>query len=268
MPVIQRLLLSLLACLTIGCAQDVHIERDVPVKNAYKAWKKVIKKATKPVDGVDYEFIANRPKALEKYLAWVSAHGQHSDWWGESKEDKRIAHLANAHNAMLIHQLLQHRPINSPDDVRIGLFQWPGAGLNYGVRYRVDGEWVHLHKLRFHEVVARYQDPMLWLLFHDGTVQSPPLQWWPDKRLQSQLKTTLRHLLKTQGWLSPTQDGWAAHPLFFTHKKDFIEWDDKLSLCDWLAPYAPKPAQEWLQAQAEDCTLESLPSDRRLNQSG
>lgn len=261
-----RPLLICLLSLMVGCAQDVHLDQDTPARNPSKSWRKVIKKATKSGTGVDYEFIASRPKALAKYLAWVGEHGQHSDWWGESKEDRRIAHLANAHNAMLIHQLLQHRPLTSPDDVQVGLYQWPGAGLSHGVRYRLDGEWVHLHKLRAHETVARYQDPLLWLLFHDGTQGSPPLQWWPDKSLQSALKRTLRDLLKREDWLQPTATGFAAHPLFFDHEKDFVEWDDKQSLCDWLAPYAPEPAKAWLTEHSEDCPLTALPRNRRLNQ--
>jgi hypothetical protein len=263
---IARSLLTCLLSLSFGCQRDVHIDRDAPTRNPSKKWRKVITKATKSGTGVDYDLIASRPKALAKYLAWVGKHGQHSDWWGESKEDRRIAHLANAHNAMLIHQLLEHRPVTSPDDVQLGLYKWPGAGLSYGVRYRLDGEWVHLAKLRAHETVARYQDPLLWLLFHDGTVGSPPLKWWPDKGLQGALKKTLRDLLKTEIWLAPTEAGWAIHPLFLTHEQDFIGWDDKESLCDWLTPYAPDSAKDWLADHAEDCTLTALPEQRRLNQ--
>jgi hypothetical protein len=265
-PGISRLFLICGLSLTLGCARDVPIDQDAPVRNPSKNWRKVIKKATKSGTGVDYDLIARRPKALAKYLAWVAEHGQHSDWWGESKEDRRIAHLANAHNAMLIHQLVQHRPLSSPDDVQVGLFRWPGAGLSHGVRYRLDGEWVSLSKLRSHETVARYQDPMLWLLFHDGTAGSPPLQWWPDKRLQSALKSTLRKLLKTEAWLAQTETGWAAHPLFFAHEKDFVQWDDKLSLCDWLGPYTSGEAKTWLADHADACDLGHLDVDRKLNQ--
>jgi hypothetical protein len=259
-------LLFLLLSLTLGCAQDVLIDQDIPARDPSKNWRKVIKKATKSGTGVDYDFIARRPKPLAKYLAWVAEHGQHSDHWGESKEDRRIAHLANAHNAMLIHQLLQHRPLDSPDDVQIGLFAWPGAGLSRGVRYRLDGEHTSLHKLQTQLTVSRYQDPMLWLLFHDGTAGSPPLRWWPDKGLQTALKNTLRTLLTSKLWLAPTQTGWAAHPIFFEHEEDFIEWDDTASLCDWLAPYAAGEGKDWLKAHAEDCPLERIEPARRLNQ--
>jgi len=256
----------LLLSLMLGCTHDVHIDREAPSRNPSKNWRKVIKKSTKSDDGVDYDFIDSRPKPLEKYLAWVAEHGQHSDWWGESKEDKRIAHLANAYNAMVIHSILQHRPVTTPDEITAGLYQWPGAGLSRGTRYRIDGEWASLEKIKSLETVARYQDPLLWLLFHDGTVQSPPLQWWPDKGLQNQLRKTLRGLLKTEAWLAETDDGWAAHPLFFEHENDFVEWDDKQSLCDWLSPYASGEAKAWLEEHAESCPLKSLPKDRRLNQ--
>ncbi len=258
----------LFAGLAIGCAQDVRIDQDTPARNPSKNWKKIIQKATESSDGVNYDLISRRPKPLARYLAWVSERGQHSNWWGESREDKRIAHLANAYNAMILHTIVEHQPMTSPDDVQIGLYRWPGAGLSRGVRYRLDGEWVTPAKLRNLETVSRYQDPMLWLLFHDGTVESPPLQWWPDRGLQSRLKKTLRDLLKTEAWLSPTETGWAAHPLFFEHEEDFIEWDDKLSLCDWLSPYAPAGPREWLELHSEDCPLERRMPDRRLNEAG
>ena len=248
-----------------GCAEKITHEVDPPRKNPSSKWQKVIRKATRD-GGVDYDFLAERSRPLERYLAWVGAHGQHKDWWGESKEDRRIAHLANAHNAMVIHTIIGRRPLSSPDEIQIGLYRWPGAGLSRGVRYRLDDEWVSPAKLRNLETVSRYQDPLLWLLFHDGSKESPPLQWWPNRGLQSRLKKTLRILLKTDAWLSKTENGWAAHPLFFAHQKDFLEWDDKQSLCDWLSAYAAGEARDWLEDHAEDCPLERVEDDRRLNQ--
>ncbi len=271
------LIITLLLGLGLGCAEKVVLDVEVPLKNPCRAWKGILNKATS--DGsVDYDLLESRPRPLKRYLAWVGEHGQHSDWWGESKEDRRIAHLANAHNAMVVHNILAHRPVASPDDIQVGLYRWPGAGMSRGVRYRLDGEWVNLHKLSHTETVARYQDPMLWLLFFDGSEESPPLQWWHDKKycpppkhqkalgLKAKLKKTLRALLETDAWLRRTETGMAAHPLFFEHEKDFLDWDNKENLCAWLLPHAKGARKAWLEDNQADCPLERSPPNRSLQQ--
>ena len=151
--------------------------------------------------------------------------------------------------------------------------------MSRGVRYRLDGEWVNLHKLSHVETVSRYQDPMLWLLFFDGSVESPPLQWWHDKTrknprpkrkqilgLKAKLKKTLRQLLETDAWLTLTETGMAAHPLFFEHEKDFLEWDSQENLCTWLLPYAKGERKTWLEDNQDTCPRERRPPNRRLHQ--
>ena len=255
-----------LLCLGLitGCAEKTDFSDTRTGANAQTAWERLIKQAVRS-DGVDYSVFRNRPMVVSQYLKWVSTHGRYSDGWGESKEDKRIAHLANAYNAAVIHAILVHEPTTSVDEIKVGMYQWPGSGLKYGSRYRVDKEWLTLHRLSQVEAVSRYQEPLLWLMFHNGTRDSPPLKWWPSRGLQRDVEKELRSFLASDAGLRRTTTGWAANQLFFDKEKDFLEWHDQPNLCAWMIKYTTKERRKWMEEHVEDCPLEEQLPDRRLN---
>jgi hypothetical protein len=261
---LRRPILALLIALGIGCAEKATNVQPRNWGNPIQAWKRLMNGAVND-QGVNYAVFRNRPRAVLRYLNWAGHHGQHSDWWGESKEDKRIAHLANTYNAAVIHAVIEYDPTDSVDEIQIGLYRWPGAGFKYGLRYRVDGEWVNLHRLSQVDTVSRYQEPLLWVMFHDGTQDAPPLRWWPSKGLQAAVKKAMRAFLASDKGLSATATGWAANPLFFEREKDFLEWHDAPNLCAWMVDYTSDEREAWMRAHATDCTLERRPPNRALN---
>jgi hypothetical protein len=256
---------TLCLLMATACAQKADLEVQHQKRDPSQQWARLIVQAAHD-DGVDYTVFRDRPLAVQRYLEWASRHGQHTDWWGESKEDRRISHLANTYNAGVIYAVLTQEPAQSTDDIQVGLYRWPGAGLDRGMRFKVDGEWVNLHKLSQVDTVSRYQEPLLWLMFSDGSEDAPPLHWWPSKNLQNTLKTRMRAFLATDNGLVQTPTGWAANPLFFAREKDFLDWYDKPNLCAWMADFTDGERREWMESHLDDCPLEARPSRRGLNQ--
>ena len=240
--------------LAIACHDDVAL--DEVQKRPEGPWASaVIEIATK--DGVRLSELDGHRAALEDYLGWASTHGQHTNSWGESKEDRRLAYLLNVHNAAVLHNLLRNDFPDSPDDVTYGVFQWAGAGFYWGTRYRIDNEWTGLAHMATHDAVNRYQEPLLWMGLYDGTKDSPPLRWWTrvKKKLQPQLKRAARAFINSERGMRQVDDEWLVTPLFIAHERDFTYWTDASTLCEWMASYARGPRKAWLEAQGEDCDL-------------
>jgi len=248
---------------TIGCTDDVVLD---PVdKKVNIEWAAALREIASS-DGIHIDKLKQHRTTLEHYLGWASIHGQHSNSWGESKEDKRLAFLLNVHNAAVLHNLLRHDLPDSPDQVKVGPFQWAGAGFYWGTRYKVDKEWTSLNHLAYHDTVNRYAEPLLWLALFDGTQDAPRLRWWTEKkrRLQPQLKRAAKQFINSNHGMSRQDDSWQINPLLIAHEKDFIDWTTSSNLCEWMATYATGKRKEWLVEQQDNCHLVARPANRSL----
>ena len=254
-----------LVCASLfGCAEDVHLKAKIPKSNPTLKWRNTLKQVATP-NGVRFGALKRKRKRLNQYVAWVATHGQHSDGWTESKEDKRIAHLINAHNAMVLHNALRLGLPETPDRVDVGLYRWSEAGFYWGSRYKLDGEWSAIRHIAIHDTVNRYQDALLWMGLYDGTKDSPPLRFFTVKNLKREIKQATRAFVNSERGMSKTESGWAANPIFFRYEKDFLMWSNASNLCDWMKKYAKDERLKWLKAQGEDCALEQRPPNRNLD---
>jgi hypothetical protein len=247
-----------------ACADRVAVEAETPEKDPSYAWQKALKDVGHK-DGIDIEALKKAAPELDRYLAWAREHGQHSDNWRESKEDKRLSFLLNVHNAAVLHNLLRHGVPASPDEVQVGLYRWDQAGFYWGSKYKVDGEWSAIRHLSIHDTVSRYQEPLLWVALHDGTQDSAPLKWWPRKKLQTHLKAAMKRLINSDRGLRKDGEDWKANPLFIDRKEDFLFWSEAEDICDWMSSYAKGERKQWLQAQIGACNLESRAPERNTD---
>ena len=248
----------------LGCAENVVLKTKAPKSNPSFKWERVLKQVT-TADGVRFDLLKKKRKRLNQYVAWVGVHGQHRDGWTESKEDKRIAHLINSHNAVVLHNALRLDLPKSPDDVAVGLYRWPEAGFYWGSRYQFDGEWSALRHVAIHDTVNRYQDALLWMGLYDGTRDSPILQFYSAKNLKKELRQAARRFINSERGMSKTATGWAANPIFFRYKDDFLFWSNAENICDWMSKYAKDERLKWLLKQGERCALEQRPANRNLD---
>ena len=258
------LLLLVVSGHAAGCAENVRSDGKVPKRNPSVKWQKTLDTvATRR--GVRYDLLRKEPTTLNQYVKWMGEHGQHSNGWGESKEDKRIAHLLNSHNAAVLHNAMRLDLPASPDDVSVGLYRWSKAGFYWGSRYRFDGEWSAIQHIALHDTVNRYQDPLLWIGLYDGTKDSPRLRFYTAKNLKVELKKAATAFINSKSGMKRTKTGWAANPLFFRYEKDFLFWSKAEHLCEWMAKFARGKRLEWLNTQTEECALEQRKPNRKLD---
>ena len=261
---LDRKLMFLVCAAVLGCAENVHLKAKVPKSSPSYKWRGVVGQVATP-DGVRFDVLKKRRRRLNQYVAWVGEHGQHKDGWTESKEDKRIAHLINAHNAIVLHNALRLGLPASPDDVAVGLYRWPEAGFYWGSRYKVDGEWSGLRHIALHDTVNRYQDPLLWMGLYDGTKDSPPLRFFTPKGLKREIRQATRAFINSDRGMSKTETGWAGNPLFFRYQDDFLFWSKAKNICDWMSKYAEGERLEWLILNRQNCTLDQRVANRKLD---
>ena len=248
----------------IGCADRVAIDATVPATDPSAEWARAVEKIARP-GGIDVDALRASADSLNRYLAWAGEHGQHTDSWRESKEDKRIAFLINVHNAAVLHNLLRHNLPESPDAVAVGWYRWPGAGFYWGSKYRVDSGWSAIRHTGFHDTVSRYQEPLLWVALHDGTKDSAPLRWWRSKNLQKRLQSAMRAHINSERGMQKVDGSWTVNPLFHARADDFVFWTDAEDVCDWMAGYASGERKEWLTERIGSCDLTAAIPDRRTD---
>jgi|AMFO01.1.fsa_nt_gi Protein of unknown function, DUF547. len=265
---------ALLCCaLLLGCGSRVEIPDGPHPGDPATAWAKLLNTASGR-QGVDYDLIDQQREALEHYLAYVAVHGELSDGWRESKEDKRVAALLNAYNAAVVYGVLINRPITSVHDVKVGLLPAKGAGFFLGQRFKVDGQWSSLYTLEHQRIVARYQDPLVHVALNCASRGCPPLRWWDSRGLQGRLRSAMRKFIASDQGMVATgplgADGvpetFAASSIFDWYSKDFTDWSDAVTVCDWMATYAKGAKRTWLTAHKDDCPLQFQPYDWSLNQ--
>jgi hypothetical protein len=247
-----------------SCADRVQIDADVPTKDPSSAWAKTLNAVSTP-DGIDFNKLQEQRADLDRYLAWAGEHGQHTDGWRESKEDKRIAFLLNVHNAAVLHNLLRHGVPSSPDDVKVGVYKWDKAGFYWGSKYRVDSEWSAINHIGFHDAVSRYQEPLLWVALHDGTKDSAPIKWWNRRKLQSRLERAMGKFVNSDRGMVEADGEWSVNPLFVNRADDFVFWTHSEDVCDWMAGHAKGERKQWLESQIGNCTLKARTPDRRTD---
>lgn len=207
-------------------------------------------------EGVDYALLRAERHTVARAVAWVARHGPFSDDWGESKENRRIAFGMNAHNILAIWAVLER-------DVRVDLREIDIAGhepglpsLTEGLRFRVDRTWRSLDRFGRVLTVERHQDPRLWVGLHLPQQGSPRLVFFNETTVDVQVDRLIRSLLANDG-MRPTSDGgWALHPVFVDHARDFTDWSREPTVCGYLAPYAPPGERRvWLEEHRLDCPV-------------
>lgn len=265
MPLHRTALLGTLAVLA-GCTRFAAPGPE-PEVDPNAAWKELLDEATTS-QGVRYAHIADNRQVLDDFLSWVAVHGPNADDIRESKEDRRISILANAYNAHVIQSVLHHQPKDSVREVGGGLWSLvPGAGFFHGQLFEVNGEYQSLYFLGEQDLVARYQDPIVRITLACGARGCPPLRHWPDTGLTSRMKRHLRKWLTTDAAMRWDADNevYALSTVFLDHEKEYWDWTDAYTVCDYLSKYAVGDRREWLEEHAEDCPVTEIPFDWSLN---
>lgn len=260
----RRAWISGLALLAAGCAEHVRVPAQAPAADPSSAWARVLEGAITP-EGLDYAAIDEERVVLHQYLAWVGAHGPGLDELREADEDKRIAWMANAYNAIVINDVLQLQIKDSVQEVGGGVWGLqPGSYFFAGRKHRVDGDWQTLFMLEQQDIIGRYQEPLVHLALNCASKGCPPLRYWRPRGLTGQLRRALRGWLEG-GAMRETDAGYAVSELLFWYEDDFVAGTGAESLCAYLADFTEGEAQQWMRRHRRRCTLERIPYDWSLN---
>jgi len=266
-PVKLRPLTFLVLAGTLGCTTRFAAPGPEPEEDPNEAWADVLAQAATP-EGVDYTVLADNQDVMDAFLSWVAVHGPNADDLSEGKEDKRMSIMANAYNASVLRAVMHHEVQASVREVGGGLWALrPGSKFFWGQKFRVNGEYQSLYFLEHQDIIGRYQEPLVHITLNCASRGCPPLRYWRDEKMISQMKRALRDWLKTDDAmrLDPGGQGYQLNEIFYWYADDFTDWSDAVTVCDYLSTYASGDRRNWLEAHAEDCPVNPLPYDWSLD---
>lgn len=259
---------ALLAVLT-ACTTHFDAPGPEPDEDPNPAWKAVLEEAVTE-DGVNYTVIAEHQTELDAFLSWVAVHGPNADEMRESVEDKRMSIMANAYNASVLRAVMHHEVQESVLDVGGGLWALrPGAKFFLGQKFEVNGEYQSLYFLEQQDIIGRYQEPLMHITLNCASRGCPPLRYWTDKKMIAQMRKQMRAWLQTDDAMQvdPETRGYRLNEIFYWYAKDFTDWSDAATVCEYLAEFASGNRKTWLEAHATDCPYNPIPYDWSLDAS-
>lgn len=125
---------------------------------------------------VDYEKLKKNPETLNNLVSAIAAYNP-----SDSSQDHKTAFYTNAYNILVIKQVTDNYPINSPMDVK-GFFKVK--------TFNVAGEILTLDGIEFTKLIGPTKDPRIHFALGCGARSCPFLYdnaFFPDK-LQEQLE--------------------------------------------------------------------------------
>ena len=248
----------------LACHQNISFE--TTSENPTDAWSELVAEISQD-DGIDFQTLKERRSVLEDYLAWVGDNGPRMNKRKNIKErrkgreDRRISHYVNAYNAWILYEILQAQPFDSIEGLELAAFSL------FGKAYRVDGEYLTLYHLKEERILGVYQEPLIHMMLHDGSMSSPKLQYWKLSQLDFTLKNRMRRYLGSEYGAKKVGEDWTLSALFQIEEDDFLYWSKSETLCQYLLDYAEKDLEDWLNEQdQQNCQLNFQSWDYSLNQ--
>jgi len=267
LPTRPRHLLPIAA--SVACTTHFAAPGPEPAEDPNPAWADLLEEAVTE-DGVDYTLLAENRDTMDAFLSWVAVHGPNADDLNESKEDTRMSIMANAYNASVLRAVMHHEVQESVLEVGGGLWSLrPGSKFFLGQQFRVNGEYQSLYFLEQQDIIGRYQEPMLHITLNCASRGCPPLRYWHDEKMISQMKQAFRRWLRSDDAIraDPSSDGYQLNEIFYWYADDFTDWSDAVTVCDYLSGYATGQRGVWLREHAEDCPYNPIPYDWSLDAS-
>ena len=254
---------------SVACTSHFAAPGPEPVEDPNPAWAELLEEAVTE-EGVNYTLLAENRDTMDAFLSWVAVHGPNADDLNESKEDTRMSIMANGYNASVLRAVMHHEVQESVLEVGGGLWSLrPGSKFFLGQKFRVNGEYQSLYFLEQQDLIGRYQEPLLHITLNCASRGCPPLRYWRDEKMISQMKQAFRRWLRSDDAIraDPSGDGYQLNEIFYWYADDFTGWSDAVTVCDYLSGYAAGPRGAWLREHAEDCPYNPIPYDWSLDAS-
>lgn len=245
--------LLLAASLLPACGRN--IDGTPPTEDPTAAYAALLAKAVTPEGLVNYEVIRADDGPLRDFVGGLAAAPLPAD------RDAALARGIDAYNAWVLLGVLEHWPLDSVRDLRIGPLESHGAHFFLRLRFSLGGERVSLKGFEDEVIRARFQDPRIHGAINCASAGCPPLdaRLFGGSDLNARLDEAMSRFVATR--VSLDGETVVFNEIFDWFEDDFIDWTDAADLCAYVARYDPAYAA----AAAAGCPHRFIPYDWALN---
>ena len=254
-----RLSFSIAFSILIGCQSNLPIPEPSPTEDPSSEWQTLLDQSVS-ADGVDWSQIEANRHILERYVAWVGTVGPQSNRRNETRFPRRgranhkLVHWVNAYNAWMMYSFLHHHKPNDLTSIDAT------NGYMWGQRIYIDGEYTSFSHVKHERILADYQEPRLHFMLYELTEQSPLPKFWTATMWKTKSHLSARKFMASGKGALKTETGWQFHPMFETYRKDFLDWSEHNTLCEYLIEYTTGELKLWLkEANQSGCHLTFFP---------
>jgi len=222
----------------------------------HSTWDELVAAHVEPGGWLDYDGFAGDAERLDRYLEAVAEAP-----FEKLGRNEKLALLINAYNAFTVRLILDHRPLESIQDI-------PEEERWRARRWRIGGKTVSLDQLEHEEIRPHFEEPRIHFALVCAAVGCPPLRTeaYAAERLDEQLEDQARTVHSNDAWFRFDAEAGVAHltKLYDWYAGDFEQVAG--AVLDYAARYSPKLRQA-LDAGAEP-EVEWIPYDWSLNSVG
>ncbi len=178
---------------------------------------------------VNYTGIKNSPAVLNDLVKMIETIDQ------KSLKEERKAYLINVYNLLVIHQIVQNYPIQSPIEI---------AGFFKSNKFNIGGEKITLDELENKILRPEYKDPRFHFVLVCGAKGCPPITsfaYTPDQ-LESQLEQQTKIALNNDAFVYSKDGTTYLSEIFSWYTSDF--GGNNKSVVEYINKYRTTPFDE------------------------
>lgn len=223
-------LLGLGAVAALGGPPLVGVRRvrpqETPSDDLLDDWGAVLEAVV--VDGrVRWELLVDGPlrERLERVCARFAVWGPRTAPEEVAGPQDELAYLIDAYNALVLLGVVRSWPIASVDDVQGPVQPVPHFGFFYGLRFRLDGDWLSLYELEHGRIFDLSDDARVHAAINCASASCPPLRSQPflGSPLDARLDAATRAWMRAPGSVRLDEDSRRVvfPPLYAFYPDDF-----------------------------------------------
>jgi hypothetical protein len=178
---------------------------------------------------IDYELIGQKENQMENLVDEISSYRNIRD-----DNDTTKAFLINAYNILVIYQIVEHYPVNSPKEI---------PGFFDRNLYKIAGMDLTLNDLEKSILFNRFPDPRLHFVLVCGALGCPPITnfaYQPDL-LEEQLDIQTRLAINNPEFIRSDGDVIEISELFYWYKTDFLK--SHSTILEYINSYREHPIE-------------------------
>lgn len=206
---------------------------------SHAAWDALLKKWVDQRGMVDYKGFGQDRKQLQAYLRTLEAHPPQEKAW--SKEEQ-LAYWINAYNAYTIELILQHYPVESIEDIKVGsMFAYVKSPWH--IKFiPIGGRKLDLNTIEHTIIRPTFKEPRIHFALVCAAQSCPKLRQeaYVPERLEAQLSEQARTFLNDPNKNTIRSDKLELSKIFEWFQEDFTEGR---TLQEAISEYSGVPVQ-------------------------